>query len=762
MERLASHFFTASFPLFGTLAALVLGSVVAVFRRDVVGRSFVLLCGLLAVWNFYFFLSYSLPCTADALAILTPLRVGPILLPVAIFNLAVVVGGQRGRRTESLLGLTTAVALVVIGSNALGQAVVGLREFSFGCYSAPGPLYHLYTLEVAVCFMAASALWLNDLRHAQNPEQRTVAKFWFLGAAVALPLGLTHLLPAYGIPMYPLGNLGSAVWVALIAYAILRHRLLDIDAILSRGLAIVLSGLAVALPALLVVVLVQRVSFNEVHADFTGVVIVLLLLASAGVHWVHGQALKAAEKRAAERKVEQRVTLDVIARLALQHQSRDRLFEAAASAIQLVFDPPTIVIGYRPNRKERVDLSLKRGVPPAEPYVAADSPLLTWLEKCETSLLPAELEEIGDASALAAAQIMRRNQWAVCVPFKTSRSVLGFLAAGLKNGIDFYSASELEALERVGCELTLALDNLHMRDEVGIAQEAVFRSERLSSLGTMVAAVVHEVRNPLVSLSTFVQLVEDRVGDRQFFQSAMPVVKAELDRVGKMLETLLSYTHVNKAVLGPVYFDVIFERVRLLLEPHAKRFGVKLFVDHRTDGPVVRGDEDRLMQVVFNLVMNAVEASPPGGTVKVEWDRIFRGGEYYGAVRVTDQGPGIPAADRSHIFLPFFTTKANGSGLGLSVSLQIVEEHHGFLEVSDNPGGGAVFTMGIPVYLETRKSLELRDPLSEPGVIGGSSKATAPQQAAEGNPAVGDAIPLLAERGHPPEVVEFDKPREDH
>jgi len=654
----------------------------------------------------------------------------------------------------------TATAIVVVGANALGLTVTGLREFSFGCYSVPGPMYHLYTVEVVVCFVTASLLWLSDLRTAEKPEQRTVARLWFLGAGLALPLGLTHLLPAYGIPVYPLGNLGSAVWVALIAYGILEHRLLDIDAILSRTLAVVLSGLAVTVPALLFSVVLQRLSFGAVHADFTAAILSMLLVASAAIHWVHGRALKAAEKRAAERKLEQRVTLDVIARLALQHESRDRLFEAAASAIQLVFEPPTLVIGYRPNRKERVDLSFSRGAAPAERYLAADSPLLHWLEVCETSLLPGELEERNDPSATAAAEIMRRNRWAVCVPFKTSRSVLGFLAVGLKNGIDFYSASELEALERVGCELTLALDNLHMRDEVGIAQEALFRSERLSSLGTMVAAVVHEVRNPLVSLSTFVQLVEDRIGDRGFFQSAMPVVKAELDRVGKMLETLLSYTHVHKAVLGPVYFDVIFERVRLLLEPHAKRFGVKLVVDHRTDGPVVRGDEDRLMQVVFNLVMNAIEASPPGGVVTVEWDRVFRGGEYYGAVRVIDQGPGIPAADRAHIFLPFFTTKANGSGLGLSVSLQIVEEHHGFLEVGDAPGGGAVFTMAVPVYVETRKNLELLDPLAEPGAFD-------PNKVRSGPPRLDASVreidvSSLAERGHPPEVVEFHKPHDDH
>lgn len=753
-------FFSASFPLLGLLATATLGAVVASQRRDELGRAFVLLCGLLSLWNLYFLLLYALPCSDASLAVFNPLRVAPILLPVAILYLAALTGGQRGRATSWLLELATVTALVVVVGNAFGKAVTGLREFSFGCYSVPGPLYHLYTAEVVICFGTTFVLWLQDFRHAQNPEQRTVAKFWFLGVATALPLGVTNLLPAYGIPMYPLGNLGSAVWAATVAYAILQHRLLDIDAIFSRGIALVLASLAVLVPALVIVLALQYVSFGRVHADFTAAVLLLFLLSAGGIHWVHGQALKAAEKRAAERKLEQRVSLDVLIRLALQHQSRDRLFQAVADAVQLVFDPPAIVIGYRPNRKEQIDLSLKRGVQPVESVIPVDSPLVHWLNQCETSLLPGELLDRKDESARQAAEIMHQNKWAVCVPFKTGKSVLGFLAVGLRNGLDFYSASELEALERVGCELTLALDNLHMRDEVGIAQDAVFRSERLSSLGTMVAAVVHEVRNPLVSLSTFVQLVEDRVGDRKFFQSAMPVVKAELDRVGKMLETLLSYTHVSKPVLGPVYFDVIFERVRLLLEPHAKRFGVQLEVDHRIDGPVVRGDEDRLMQVVFNLVMNAIEASPPGGVVKVEWDRIFRQGEYFGAVRVTDQGPGIPAADREHIFLPFFTTKANGSGLGLSVSLQIIEQHHGFLEFSDAPGGGAVFTMAVPVYLEVRKNLLYYDPLAEPGVFDGHG-APAEDVAAKDSQGAEKAAPALTNTALPPEVREFQKQHED-
>lgn len=753
-------FFSAAFPLIGLLGTTALGAVVTSQRRDRLGLSFSFLCALLSLWNLYFFLLYVLPCDGRTLAVLNLLRVAPILLPVAVLYLAVLSGGSRGRAPYWALEICALLGVALVVGNAFGQAVSGLRAFPFGCYSVSGPLYDLYTAEVLICFGTTLAILFHDLRQAENPQQRTVAKFWFLGAAVGLPLGATNLLPAYGIPMYPLGNLGSAVWAATVAYAILQHRLLDIDAILSRGITLVLSGLAVLVPAAVLVLLLQYGSFGQVHADFTAAMLLVFLFAAGGIHWVHARALKAAERRAAEQRIQQRVSLDALIRLALQHQSRDRLFEAAADAVQLVFAPPTVVIGYRPNRKERIALSLKRGMRPVDAFIPADSPLVKWLDQCEASLLPGELLDRKDDSAEQAAKIMQRNRWAVCVPFKTGKSVLGLLAVGLKNGIDVYSANELESLERVGAELTLALDNFHMRDEVGIAQDAVFRSERLSSLGTMVAAVVHEVRNPLVSLSTFVQLVEDRVGDRKFFQSAMPVVKAELDRVGKMLETLLSYTHVNKPVFGPVYFDVIFERVRLLLEPHAKRFAVKLEVDHRIDGPVVRGDEDRLMQVVFNLVMNAIEASPPGGVVRVEWDRVFRQGEYFGVVRVADQGPGIPASDREHIFLPFFTTKANGSGLGLSVSLQIIGQHHGFLEVSDGPGGGAVFTMAVPVYLEVRKNLLYSDPLSEPGVIGGTNPS-GDGMAVKEDPGAEKVAAVLSNTALPPEVRELQRTHEE-
>jgi signal transduction histidine kinase len=234
---------------------------------------------------------------------------------------------------------------------------------------------------------------------------------------------------------------------------------------------------------------------------------------------------------------------------------------------------------------------------------------------------------------------------------------------------------------------------------VGIARiarldEGVRRLDRLAALGNLVAEIVHEVRNPLVSVKTFVQLLPERQDDPEFRIRFSEVVESELRRIERLLDVVLEHARPRTAAppstctaVGPV-----LDSVARLLAHRALEQGVALSAHSPPDLPGVAMGEDSLRQVVLNLALNAIDATPAAGAVRLVAARVPEGIE----VRVEDEGPGVPIALREQVFEPFFSTRRDRpGGLGLAISRRIVEEAGGLLTITDRIGGGSAFRFGL-------------------------------------------------------------------
>jgi signal transduction histidine kinase len=230
---------------------------------------------------------------------------------------------------------------------------------------------------------------------------------------------------------------------------------------------------------------------------------------------------------------------------------------------------------------------------------------------------------------------------------------------------------------------------------VGLARiarldEGVRRLDRLAALGDLVAEIVHEVRNPLVSVKTFVQLLPERQDDPEFRTQFSEVVEGELRRIERLLDVVLEHARPRAAappgtstILAPV-----LDSVARLLAHRALEHGVALSTQAPPDLPGVAMCDDGLRQVVLNLALNAIDATPPGGSVRLIAALAPDGVE----VRVEDEGSGVPLALRERVFEPFFSTKRDRpGGLGLAISRRIVEEAGAVLSIADRIGGGSVF-----------------------------------------------------------------------
>ncbi|MCF7853701.1 MAG: PAS domain-containing protein [Candidatus Pacebacteria bacterium] len=233
-------------------------------------------------------------------------------------------------------------------------------------------------------------------------------------------------------------------------------------------------------------------------------------------------------------------------------------------------------------------------------------------------------------------------------------------------------------------------------------EREVRRIDRLASVGTLAAGIAHEIKNPLVSIQTFAQLLRERHKDAQFRENFGNVVLSEISRINTLVKRLLDFARPKHVQPGPVQVHDIIERALTLLENQFKKQQVEAVCKFGTNIPVIIADPEQLYQVVFNLLQNAVQAMDGDVrcvTISTQKSVLSTRQTEKEAVllEIKDTGKGIDKDDLSSIFDPFYSTKAEGSGLGLSICHNILKEHGASIDVESTVGVGSRFTITLPV-----------------------------------------------------------------
>lgn len=225
----------------------------------------------------------------------------------------------------------------------------------------------------------------------------------------------------------------------------------------------------------------------------------------------------------------------------------------------------------------------------------------------------------------------------------------------------------------------------------------ISRAEHLATLGEMAAGLAHEIRNPLAGIAGVIEIIGRDLPSTSPAQAVVKDVRLEISQIDRILTDLLETArphppHVSRGDLNTtVEHTVMLVRQQVLSRP------IKIELERAPDLPEVEHDSDQIHQVLLNLLLNAVQAIEGGraGTVRVR----VGSREGCASVLVSDSGRGISAQNLPNIFRPFFTTKGNGTGLGLSLARRIVEEHHGRIEVTSVVGKGSQFEVLLPFQL---------------------------------------------------------------
>ncbi|AKJ65334.1 ATP-binding protein [Kiritimatiella glycovorans] len=231
-------------------------------------------------------------------------------------------------------------------------------------------------------------------------------------------------------------------------------------------------------------------------------------------------------------------------------------------------------------------------------------------------------------------------------------------------------------------------------------QQQVRRSDRLASAGTLAAGMAHEIKNPLVTIKTFTQLLPERYEDPDFRRNFSELVGHEVGRIDNTVNQLLRFARPQPPHLVPVHLQEILQRVQSLVAENMKQKGIESRTRWEASNDLIRGDASLLIQAFLNFCLNAIEAMEKGGVLSMETRNERRDGRPAVRVEIADTGCGIPREDVPRIFDPFFTGKDEGTGLGLPVAHGIIKDHQGEVEVRSAQGEGTSFFISFETVNE--------------------------------------------------------------
>ncbi len=689
------------------LVALILNGTIAAFvyannPGTINHRVFSLLVSCFAVWNLgeCIFLS-----THDPGLLYLGTRIGLsglFMAPVSFLHFSARFPRARGkekipRRFLPLIYLVPAVLLAgwFLFYRIDVERFLEVRSlFGYAAESAADPGY-------GVPFWVLSALSLfyigwgirnlrNTLSHSVTFHERLQIKYLIFGALLMIGAGvLFHLLNfilGLGYPLLYSAGFFSLLMSVFFGVAIVKYRLLDIHLIIRRGIIYsVLSGMVVVAYFFLVRFLGEAVLRASTRPES-------LLLESAVVVFLIFLF------RPLERRVEHfidrvfypgsfrlRARFSRFARELLDYVELKDLTEAGFRFIEETLAPEKLAIFIQEsNGGDYVGVKSKDALPRSR--VPGDDPVV---KRMLGEKRPIELE----ASIFSAPNLLSSAGFRWAVPLVSDR-LLGWIAFSLPERPQSSAAEIMDLLEGMAGQLSLAVSRANLIEALRAREREVMQAEKMATLGGVAAGLIHEIKNPLGVISAAAESLKEAAPDSESRGELADCIVEEARRISNLLNHFLHFAkprppQIQRCALQPVLHDIL-----ALVEPNMRQRGVVIEKVLGESDLVIGADPQQLEQALLNLILNAADAMPGGGKIRISGRPEGRNM----VLLIEDQGPGIPPELRWKVFEPFFSSKKTGTGLGLSVAEQIVRNHQGEIEVYSAPEGGAGFRLVFPAY----------------------------------------------------------------
>jgi signal transduction histidine kinase len=288
----------------------------------------------------------------------------------------------------------------------------------------------------------------------------------------------------------------------------------------------------------------------------------------------------------------------------------------------------------------------------------------------------------------------------IIYPFVVMNQVKGFVILGKKE-TGFYDDEELKMLSVLFEQASFAFENALLYRQQRERSRKMYRADRMATLGELAAGTAHEIRNPLTSIRSTIQYLQNRIDDPQDKSLAEGLI-SEVDRINDIIQNMLSFAKLEELKIEKADLKDLIGQILKLVENSAKRQGIEITMVCEAATTSIFLDQNLIKQAFINILMNAIQAiDGPDGKIRISVRTVESGktGSHHDMVflvEVSDNGQGIPSDLLEKIFDPFYTTKQEGTGLGLSITYSIIHRHGGEIEIRSEPGKGTVTTVKLP------------------------------------------------------------------
>jgi len=282
----------------------------------------------------------------------------------------------------------------------------------------------------------------------------------------------------------------------------------------------------------------------------------------------------------------------------------------------------------------------------------------------------------------------------ICFPLMSMNRLIGILLVGAKDGGGPFTRTEMSFISSILPQAGIAMENALLFKEQRERLRRMSRADRLATIGELAAGAAHEIRNPLTAIKSTLQYLQSKHGD-ETSRKLLAAAIQETDRIDEIVSALLSFSRPTEIRKERHDLREILEEGLDLISFEARTHKVAVRREFPEAPLSIQGDKSQLKQLFLNIFLNALQAMPNGGEMKVEARR--KEGQK-AVVAVADTGEGIPEENLDRIFDPFFTTKKSGTGLGLSIGYNIAKSHRGEIEVKSRVGQGTTILISLPLY----------------------------------------------------------------
>jgi signal transduction histidine kinase len=700
------------------LNLLLLGSALVPERKSQRNLLFAYLAAALAVWNLGVFGLRAASTLESALLWERWLHVGVIPIPALFYHYVLAFLDVPRRRRGLILGYGLCAFFLAAGSTP--AFIADVTESEWGYMPAAGLLYAPFFLYFQSYLIVGLVMLVRAYGVQPSSFKRNRTLLVILGVGVSLAGGVVDIARflLHWDWLYPIGIPSNAIFALALGVAIVRYRLMDIGALAKRMVLYVMTSVALA-PILFVGLWVidQAVGARPGTAavgqmePFVRDALLLLLVFTIALPLLRklegGLEQLMFRRRHAVRDALVDLTGELGALLEVDTLSR-KLTDGLVARIPVIYaglhlyDPAVDQLVGHAHASSDADDSL-----PTTPIIG--SALLLWLKMAGRTLIVEEtaFQGAADTRVRAAVARLERQRLAVVVPLLADGELAGALVVGEKLSGEIFDTNEIRLLEMLAAQTVIALRNARLyedlkarMDELRRTQQSLVQSAKLAAIGELAASVAHEINNPLTVIVGASQLLQYELPGDSPEHRRVSSIETEAHRAGKIVRDLLDFSRRREPTREPLALHEVLERAIDLLRPKLKTSGVGIERVFNVAMLPILGDRDQLTQVFVNVIANAIDAMDADGSLTVETGlQQSDDGRRMVGVSFTDTGHGISPEQIERIFEPFYTTKAEGrgTGLGLSVSLGIVRAHGGTIDIDSKPGLGTTVRIRLPL-----------------------------------------------------------------